>query len=159
MTTVCGTGAANQEYACICCKCPRLQRGITSKQWSLKNPNFGARSIKEITEHARSRKFNCKFSPLFSFIDLDHISIDTLHLLLRIADNLIELLLRELKRQDSIDKNQQFTGEFSRQKFKHMAAYEACLRNLGISFQWRVNPDTKKLDHRDLIGPEKLIFF
>ena len=159
MATVCGIGAANHEYACIWCKCPRLQRGVFSKQWSLNNPELGARSIEEIIMHARSKKFNCKFPPLFPFISLDHVIIDTLHLFLRIADNLIELLIQQLKQQDALDKNQKFTGEFLRQKFKHMAAYESFLQNLGISFQWRVNPDTKKLDYRDLTGPEKLILF
>lgn len=38
------------------------------------------------------------------FIPLDHVIIDTLHLFLRISDNLIELLIRELKRQDAIEK-------------------------------------------------------
>lgn len=37
-----------------------------------------------------------------------------------------------------------------------MARYEAFLKNLSISFEWRINKDTKKLDYRDLNGPEKL---
>ena len=66
-----------------------------------------------------------------------------------------ELLIRELRRKDACDKAT-FLNGFSREKLKHMAGYEAFLKNLGISFEWRINKDTKKLDYRDLTGPEKL---
>lgn len=36
-----------------------------------------------------------------------------------------------------------------------MAEYEAFLKNLGISFEWRINKDIKQLDYRDLTGPAK----
>ena len=87
---------------------------------------------------------------------MDHVIIDTLHLFLRISDNLFELLIRELKRQDAIDKVKTFPCGFNREKYKHMAGYEHFLRQTGISFEWRVEPNTKKLEYRDLTGPEKL---
>ena len=31
LATVCGLGPANQEHACIWCKCPRLERSDTTK--------------------------------------------------------------------------------------------------------------------------------
>ena len=31
------------------------------------------------------------------------------------------------------------------------------LKDIGISFDWRVNKDSKKLEYRDLTGPEKLL--
>ena len=37
-----------------------------------------------------------------------------------------------------------------------MAAYETFLKTLSISFEWRINNDTNKLDYRHLTGPEKL---
>ena len=37
-----------------------------------------------------------------------------------------------------------------------MAGYEHFLRQTGISFEWRVESNTKKLEYRDLTGPEKL---
>ena len=40
-----------------------------------------------------------------------------------------------------------------------MAAYETLLKNLGISFQWQIGKDSKKLEYRDLTGPEKLKLF
>ena len=93
---------------------------------------------------AKSKKFNCKATPLFNFIPIDHVIIDTLHLFLRISDNLTELLIRELRRKDACEKITTFHNGFSREKFKHMAAYETFLKTLGISFEWRINKDTKK---------------
>ena len=76
---------------------------------------------------------------------------------LRISDNLIELLIRELRRQDSIDKLSTFSNGFCRTKYKHMAGYETFVKSLGITFEWRINKDSKKLEYRDLTGPEKLV--
>ena len=40
-----------------------------------------------------------------------------------------------------------------------MAGYEKFVKDLGISFEWKINKDTKKLEYRDLTGPEKLLLF
>lgn len=154
---VCGLGAANQDFACIWCKCPRNERYDTRRKWSLTDKSLGARDSEEIGKHAKGKKYNCKHDPLFSFIPIDHVIIDTLHLFLRISDNLIELLIRELRRQDAIDKSNTFSNGFCRTKYKHMAGYETFVKSLGISFEWKINKDTKKLEYRDLTGPEKLL--
>ena len=95
----------------------------------------------------------------FDFIPSDHVIIDTLHLFLRISDVLIELLIRQLKREDAIDKKSTVDSGFAQDKFKHMDAYEKFLRSLGIAFEWTVDRDSKKLSYRDLTGPEKLLVF
>ena len=154
LACVCGLGAANQDFACIWCKCPRNERYDTRKKWSLTDKSLGAR---DSGKHAKGKKYNCKHDPLFSFIPIDHVIIDTLHLFLRISDNLIELLIRELRRQDAIDKSNTFSNGFCRTKYKHMAGYETFVKSLGISFEWKINKDTKKLEYRDLTGPEKLL--
>lgn len=143
LACVCGLGAANQDHACIWYKCPRNQRHDTQRVWSLSNSAQGARSLEEIANFAKSKKLNCKATPLFSFTPLYRVIIDTLHLFLRVSDNLTELLIRELRRKDASDKVT-FPNGFSQEKFKHMAGYEAFLKNLGISFEWRINKDTKK---------------
>ena len=38
-----------------------------------------------------------------------------------------------------------------------MAGYETDVKSLGISFEWKIDKDTKKLEYRDLTGPEKLL--
>ena len=40
-----------------------------------------------------------------------------------------------------------------------MAGYEKLLKEIGISFEWKMNKETKKLEYRDLTGPEKLLLF
>jgi len=41
LACVCGLGAAKQDYACIWCKCPRLQRWDINKQWSITDLGLG----------------------------------------------------------------------------------------------------------------------
>ena len=104
LALVCGLGRANQDYACVWYKCPREQRWDTSKTWSINDPKFGARTVAEIARFSTEKKFNCKAQPLFDFIPMDHVIIDTLHLFLRISDVLIDLFIRELRRSDAIEK-------------------------------------------------------
>ena len=133
------------------------ERYDTRRKWSLTDKLFGARDSKEIARHAKGKKCNCKNNPLFSFIPISHVIFDTLHLFLRISDNLIDLLITELCRQDAIDKNDTFSKGFCRNKYKHMAGYETSVKSLGISFEWKINKDTKTQEYRDLTGPEKLL--
>ena len=103
LALVCGIGRANEDYACIWCKCPKAQRWNTNKQWNI------TRTIEDICLCAASRKFNCKAKPLFYFIPMDHVVIDNLHMFLRISDVLIDLFIRELKRCDAVDKKKTFS--------------------------------------------------
>ena len=48
LALVCGLGRANEDYACVWCKCPKQQRWDKSKKWSISDPTFGARTIDEI---------------------------------------------------------------------------------------------------------------
>ena len=96
---------------------------------------------------------------MFPFIPLSHVIIDTLHLYLRICDNLIQLFIRELKIGDSIHQKKTYSDNFSRDKYKHMAGYERYLQSLGIRFHWYVRKETKQLEYRDLTGPEKVKLF
>ena len=38
-----------------------------------------------------------------------------------------------------------------------MAGYEKFLKDISISFEWRVNRDSKKLEYRELTRPEKIV--
>ena len=40
-----------------------------------------------------------------------------------------------------------------------MAGYEKFVKELEINFEWKINRDSKKLDYRDLTGPEKFLLF
>ena len=159
LALVCGLGRANEDYACVWCKCPKQQRWDKSKKWSISDPTFGARTIDEIARFSIGKKFSYKARPLFDFIPMDHVIIDKLHLFLRISDVLIDLLIRELRRSDAIEKKKTFSDSFPRDKHKHMASYEEFVKSIGISLNFRINKESKKLEYRDLTGPEKLKLF
>ena len=150
LATVCGLGPANHEFACIWCHCPRLQRYDTSKSWPLLD-NKVSRTIASIEEHRKNkRKFNCQRVPLFGFIEMDHVIIDTLHLLLRISDVLIANLIRDLKIEDAVEKRTGSKQCHNTEKFiQHV-------NSLGIPFELGLNPDSKKLEYRELSGPERV---
>ena len=160
-----GLGAAISTYPCIWCKCPLYDKYEGDKEWSLSDPTKGARTVQEIEDMSKktARKqlnYNCKNVPLFPEIPLDHVIIDSLHLFLRISDNLINLLILELRRQDAIDKKKVFNDGFDRAKYKHMVGFEKYLnQDLHISFNWFICKDSKKLKWRDLTGPEKVKLF
>lgn len=86
------------------CKCPREQRWDTSKTWSINDPKFGAKTVTKISRFSTGKKLNCKAQPLFDFISMDHVIIDTLHFFLRISDVLIDLFIRGLRRSDALEK-------------------------------------------------------
>ena len=60
LACVCGLGAANQNFACIWCKCPINERFDISKKWSLTDKTLGARDSVEISRHAKCKQYNCK---------------------------------------------------------------------------------------------------
>ena len=152
----CGIEAANSEHACVWCKCPKSQRGDMKMEWSLTDQSRGARTIDEITEKSKLGKrnksrYNCCHIPLFPFIPIDHVVIDTLHLFLRISDNLIDLLIRDLRIQDSMIKNGDITN---------LQVYETHLNEVcKVRFKWSVDKDSKELKYRDLTGTEKVRLF
>ena len=97
--------------------------------------------------------------PLFTTIPLTNVVIDNLHLFLRIADVLINLLILELKSHDAIDKNKSFTS-FDAEKYFHIFAFHKSVTRLGIAdFQFYVGKTSKQLKCRSLTGPEKIKVF
>ena len=48
LAIICGIEAANSEYACVWCKCPKSQRGDMKMEWSLSDQSKGACTIDEI---------------------------------------------------------------------------------------------------------------
>ena len=85
--------------------------------------------------------------------------IDNLHLFLRVADVLINLLITELKRQDAIDKKKSFTS-FNAEKYCHIFGFQKFVTRLGIpDFQFYIGKTSKQLKCRTLTGPEKCKVF
>ena len=166
LACICDLGAAHATTPCIWCKCPLYDHYDGTKTWSLLDLSKGARTIAEIQELVTKKcqaslKFNVKHAPLFPSIPLDHVIIDPLHLFLRVCDNLINLLILQLRREDAIDKKKVFNdGNLDRSKHKHVAGWEKYLNEtLNISFNWFICKESRKLKWRDLTGPEKLQLF
>ena len=158
-----GIDAASSTYACIWCKCPTNLRFDPDKVWSVTNTSEGARTIEDtikLSQLPRSKKqFNVSNTPLFPTIPLTNVVIDNLHLFLRVSDVLLDLLITELKRQDSIDKVKRFSS-FDITKYKHMQDFEQFIKGLGIpGFEFNVGRASKMFKSRSLTGPEKLKVF
>ena len=154
-----GIDAANATYACIWCKCPTCDRHDIKKTWSITNPDKGARSIEEIQNCAQKskksdEKYNCSREPILS-IPLDHTVPDILHLFLRTADVLINLLILELRRLDSVKKVKP-CSEVSTLTEKYVKYLnEEC----KVTFHFYTDRQTKVVKWRDLTGPEKYKVF
>jgi len=130
--------------------------------WSLTDPSQGARTIDENVTNAEKRgrkKFNVSHTPLFPMIPLSRVVIDNLHLFLRVADVLIDLLIVELKRHDAIEKVKKFSS-FDPEKFRHLDKFQNIVSSLGVpGYAFYVVKDSKRLKSRTLTGPEKLKLF
>ena len=136
LAMVCGIDAANCEHSCVWCKCPRLQRCDMSQEWSISDTTKGARTVEEIARFAsmKQQKLNCSQKPLFSFIPIHRVIIDTLHLFLRISDVLINLLIRDLGTADGINRD----GD------KYIKIYEQFLNDkCKIRFHWNTDKTSK----------------
>ena len=102
--------------------------------WSLTDPSQGARTIDENVTNAEKRgrkQFNVSHTPLFPMIPLSRVVIDNLHLFLRVADVLIDLLIVELKRHDAIEKVKKFSS-FDPEKFRHLDKFQNFVSSLGV---------------------------
>ena len=56
-------------------------------------------------------------------------------------------------------KRKTFSDGFPIDKQKHMRSYEEFIESIRISFNFRINKESKKPEYRDLTGPEKLKLF
>ena len=96
---------------------------------------------------------------LFPMIPLSQVVIDNLHLFLRVADVLLNLLIVGLKQHDVIEKVKKFQS-FNPDKYKHLDKYLKFVSGLGIpGYTCYVGRDSKCLKSRTLTGPEKLKMF
>ena len=86
----------------------------------------------------RQRKDNC--NEALAFLRLLEIT-DRLNLFLRIADQLINQLIKELENQDNIAKLAQYSS-IEREKYKHIQGFEEFIKELGISWSFYLDKDT-----------------
>ena len=163
LAIVCGLESATSEHSCIWCKCPKGQRWNMDKAWSLTDSAKGARTVQEITEKSKLAKtsknrYNCRRAPLFPFIPVKRVVIDSLHLFLRVGDILINLLIRDIRILDGIESST--SSNNSTLSTKNTDVYVEFLNSeCKIRFRWYTNKESKKTTWRDLTGPEKVRLF
>ena len=159
LAMVTGIDSASSNYACIWCKCPMLERHITDVKWSMFDPKYGCRTIEEniIIATSASKEFNVSHQPLFPMIPLTHVVVDNLHMFLRVADTLVDLLIGSLR---TMDKVKQTSHIRSLDKLTNLKTFEICLKQMGISgYTFWIGKQSKQLKWRTLTGPEKLLVF
>ena len=158
LVIVCGIESANAKFSCVWCKCSSNDRWDMGKDWSAFDVARGARTVDEIEKFKQlsaQRRFGCQRSPIFGFVPIDHVIIDSLHLFLRVSDLLINLFIEDLRRQDGIVK-----ATLDRSVHSNATAYEKFLNDsCKIHFRWYTCKETKQMKWRDLSGPEKIRLF
>ena len=154
LAIVCGIESASSNYACVWCKCPSSERYNMKREWSFTDEKKGARTITDIVScltKAKTKRFNCAHEPLFSNIPIDHVIPDVLHLLLRVTDVLFNLLILDIRRLDGIEAKQS-----SMPISRNLSRLESFLSDTcHIPFKFSISKETKQLQWRDLMGPEK----
>ena len=124
-----------------------------TKEWSIVDQAKGARTIEEITAMSKLGKGNpnrnnCSHEPLFPFVPIERIVIDSRHMFLRISDTLTDLLIRDLVINDDSEKT------------NYLEAYKTFLNEeCNICFKWAESKGKKELKYQDLTGPEKIRLF
>ena len=112
--------------------------------------------ITECCTKSKKQRFNCAHPPLFSTIRISHVVPDILHLFLRVTDVLLKLLILEIRRLDGIERITRLDAI----KSTNLATLESFINDTcRIPFKFSINKESKQLTWRDLMGPEKLIFF
>ena len=85
-------------------------------------------------------------------------TIDFLHLFLRIADVLINLLIRDVRILDGI--NPKTCSDSDKSEARNLIVYESFVNEVcKVQFNFHIDKAIKKLKWRDLTGPEKVKLF
>jgi hypothetical protein len=141
-----GLNACNATYFCFLCECTGEQRKDRSRlalhQHFAINPD---RLSHPHNAENPQQYHGVKHPSFFPFIHMDHVLIDILHLMLRVMDVLIDLLVEEVIEGNSRTDEQAFsfvTDEF---------------RSVGISFHfWSTKYGSSAMRHTSLQGEDKM---
>lgn len=161
LNIVMGIDACSCKFSCLWCKCPSTDRWDTDKEWSMIDAKKGARSVSEIEQMSnlkqRTAKFNCSFPPLFMSIPVHRVVPDTLHLFIRIADQLVNHLVCELRLADNLPKS---LSSFSVTQYSNISKFQEFIHQMGINdWYFYVDKGTKQICTRDFTGVEHLKIF
>nr|XP_054750436.1 LOW QUALITY PROTEIN: uncharacterized protein LOC129256207 [Lytechinus pictus] len=149
LNQVTGIASFASKYSCLWCKCPKESRYDMTKTWSMTDEMKGARSVKEILNCASKKMFGCIAEPLFRSIPVINIVPDTLHLFLRISDQMIYQIIKYLQDEDNFVR----ISEERLSKCQHLQRFKQFIENVGIP-DWKFFISDGKLNYDSFTGPE-----
>ena len=105
LNQIMGISSFAGKYSCLWCYCSSSERFDMSKTWSCTDESKGARTIETIlkcsTKKASDPTKHCVVeTPLFQSVPTYKVVVDTLHLCLRICDQLVGHLVSYLQTKD-----------------------------------------------------------
>ena len=155
LNQVTGIGGFAGLFSCLWCKCPKLDRSDMTKEWSMTDVSKGARTVDEITACSKKPKsnktrFNCNASPIFPSIPIAKVIPDTLHLVLRMMDQLVYQVTFYLQNCDNIVR---LTANLNLQNCTNLMRFQDFIKKLGIH-DWRYEIKDSKIQARSFTGPE-----
>ena len=153
---VMGLSGATSTHSCLWCLIHKLDRWDTSKPIEHYQSVEMKRTLAHIKSMLTQKKFSVIHQPLFN-IELDHVILDELHLMMRVADRLTENLITEVMDRDGQADISKGKGE---KKGIYLETLINTIKNLGISFSiWeKKNADGKgsgSYEWTSLIGSDK----
>ena len=151
LNQIMGIGGFASTFSCVWCKCPKGERFDMSKTWSMNDATKGARKISEICSLAGKKKdnFNCVCQPLFLSVPLVNVVPDTLHLFIRIADQMVYHIIKYLQ---DLDNHIKLSSD-NLSKYKNLQRFREFIEGIGIS-DWFFTVKDGKLAYDSFTGPE-----
>ena len=155
LNQVTGIGGFASIHSCLWCKYSKQHRSDVSLEWSMTDVTKGARTVDEITENSGKPKssksrYNCNTPPIFHSVPISRVVPDTLHLFLRIMDQLVYQLVYYLQTCDNIVR---LSLNLDLHKCDNLMRFENFVASLGI-YDWKLVIKDSKLQPRSFTGPE-----
>ena len=153
-----GIAGFASKYSCLWCRCSKEERFDMSKNWSTTDTKKGARTINEIISCTQKKasdktKFNCIEEPVFPSVPVHRVLPDTLHLLLRICDQLLQHLILFLRKMDNVEKCTVTTSKLKNSQ--HIKRFQTFINDTVGICDWKFFISKEgKLDYRSFRGPE-----
>lgn len=157
LNQVVGIGGFASKFTCLWCRCSKEDRFDMQKTWSMTNPDLGARTIEEITTCGKMKKsdplkFNCTELPIFPSIPICKVIPDTLHLCLRICDQMVSHLFVYLLKLDNFSKCS--VTEKKLDNSHHVKKFQVFISDQVKILDWKYFIKDGRIEYRTFRGPE-----
>ena len=156
LNQIIGISSFSGKYSCLWCNCSSSERFDMSKNWSCTDVGKGARTIQTVIKNSKKKstdptKFGCVESPLFQSVPIHRVIVDTLHLCLRIGDQLVGHLVSHLQTRDNITK---VSSKTNIGKCGNLQRFSEFVNEVAKITDWHFFINDGKIQYRPLRGPE-----